>query len=167
MVALLPVTQISGQPLAGIILWFVGVYLLWKEPSVKKGITIVFVLVTAEWVIKIAAGLATSYDTGFKDGQLSFYVVTYLHTLVTYGFSAVDVIIIRNVRRYLRGKYAIQPVLFSSNNSQEPSGDDFLLAWCLPCCTTAQMLRHTTDYKKYDAAVCSDRGVPPDTPGIL
>jgi Cys-rich protein (TIGR01571 family) len=55
-------------------------------------------------------------------------------------------------RRYIRKKYAIP--------EQYCSGcDDCCLSFWCGCCTTSQMLRHTADYRAYNANCCSDTGL--------
>jgi hypothetical protein len=158
----------SGNTMLRLVFQILAVVLLWKEPSVKKGFALVFVLVSLFWVIVVATGLDPHYTAVYHGGRLHLYIVLqYLYELIAYCVGAVAIMIIRNVRRHVRAKYAIRPVLFSSGTSQDASFDDCLLAWCCGCCTTAQMLRHTTDYKKYGSSMCSDRGVPPGAPHIL
>jgi hypothetical protein len=158
-----------GDLLARLFFFFAGVILLWREPSVKMGFMKVFILVSMLWFLKAATGLDIFYNEWFFDIRdvRGYLFVRYLYDLASYCIAAGCIMIIRNVRHYVRAKYAIRPVLFSSGGTQGPSGDDCLMAWCCSCCTTAQMLRHTTDYNVYNSSMCSDRGLPYGTPGIL
>jgi hypothetical protein len=145
-----------------------GTVLVWKEPSLKKGVIKVACVVSAVHLIKVVFGLDIHFNELYATGNVyAFLFSMYLYDLAVYSFMTVTVMIIRNVRRYVRAKYAIPPFLFAAQNSRDLSGDDCLMACCCSCCTTAQMLRHTTDYYKYRSSICSDKGVPYGTPGIL
>jgi PLAC8 family len=141
----------------------VGVTMIWKERSVKRGVMAVFVLVSVLWLYKMLMGLES-----LKGGTVQFHVTEYLYELACYSFCTFTVMITRNARRSIRDRYNIHPILFSSSESEaEPNSEDCLLSWCCSCCTTAQMLRHTADYRKHGSSWCSDRGVPYGTPAIL
>lgn len=42
--------------------------------------------------------------------------------------------------------------------------EDLCCAFFCSCCSISQMLRHTADYQKYPAKMCSDTGLPPHAP---
>jgi hypothetical protein len=138
------------------LLWLVGVVLLWKEPSVGKGMAIVFVLVSVLWIFRVC-----TYDSQFQIDQLFAGWTLDLHI---YGFPTMCVMVIRNVRQYVRTKYTIPPIIFETKSANQPSCDDCFFAVCCASCATSQLLRHTADYKEHGTRICSDRGLPLGAP---
>jgi hypothetical protein len=135
--------------------------LLWKETSVKKGLMTVFILVQVFW------GFELCYGFDKDESSRVSYVGRYMHELASCSSFTISTMIIRNVRHYVRAKYDIRPALFTSDNPQEASLEDSTLAvWC-PHLATSQLLRHTTDYRKFGCSICSDRGLPHGAPGIV
>jgi hypothetical protein len=147
----------------------VGVGLIWKVSSVKKGLTIVIALVSLFWLLKIAARLDVVFiSESVESEQFQSYIfIRYVQDVVENIFWALNVMIIRNARRYVRVRYAIPPAFFVPASSQDPSGDDCLVALCWGPVAASQMLRHTMDYTKYGDDLFSSRGVQRGTPGIL
>lgn len=65
-------------------------------------------------------------------------------------------------RTYVRSKYAIP------ENENCPTGcEDGIVAVFCPCLTTAQMMRHTTEYETYRAAWFSATGLPDHVPALI
>jgi hypothetical protein len=142
-------------------LFLLSAAVLWKERSVKKGVITVFFLFQVLWIFELYYG----FDK--KESSNISYIGRYLHELTFYGSFTVNAMIIRNVRHYVRAKYDIPAAWFASGNTEEPSFDDFHLAVFSPNLATMQLLRHTTDYRKYGCRMCSERGLPRGAPGIV
>jgi len=79
------------------------------------------------------------------------YVIAWTYDLMHYVYYFVAVRMIWNTRTSLRAKYAIP--------EQVPVLEDLACACVCPCITTAQMLRHTTDYERYQSALCTENGL--------
>jgi hypothetical protein len=136
--------------------WVVGMILLWKEPSLKKGMVTVFALFSVWWIF-------TVFDSSWS---IAVGLVKYFSDLSSFVFPVISIMAIRNVRQYVRTKYAIPAVIFEAKSAQEPSCDDCFLALCCPSCTISQLLRHTADYKAHGTRICSERGLPVGAPEL-
>jgi len=69
-------------------------------------------------------------------------------------------VIMVRTRSFMRKKYAIREQYCSRY-------DDCLLSIICPCCSVAQMARHTANYRHSKAACCSETGLPPQAAGIV
>lgn len=87
-------------------------------------------------------------------------VLLIIKSFMGYAFLLYSIIVLWNLRSYIRNKYAIP-------ESCNTGCDDLLCAVCCSHCAVAQMLRHTTDYDTYNASCCSETGVPPHVPSIV
>lgn len=87
-------------------------------------------------------------------------VLLIVKSFMGYAFLLYSIIVLWNLRSYIRNKYAIP-------ESCNTGCDDLLCAVCCSHCAVAQMLRHTTDYDTYNASCCSETGVPPHVPSIV
>jgi hypothetical protein len=122
-------------------LWVVGVVLLRKEPSVRRGMVTVFVLVCVKWACRVCVLL---FSPSPENVGLAAYVAGWLLDLHIYEFSTAGAMAIRNVRQHVRTKYAIPPVIFATKRAQVPSCDDCFAAVCCPSCATAQLVGDLT-----------------------
>jgi len=66
-------------------------------------------------------------------------------------FTAYAVYALMKTRYFVRTKYSIP-------ESRCIGCEDFCCAFFCSCCTVAQMARHTGEYEKYPAALCSETG---------
>mmetsp|Transcript_373 Transcript_373/g.417 ORF Transcript_373/g.417 Transcript_373/m.417 type:complete len:310 (+) Transcript_373:142-1071(+) len=99
-----------------------------------------------------------------KDGRAIAPWITSMSLVnFVYGslFLAYIVYILTKTRQYIRKKYAIPEVYCKSGY------EDFCCALCCPCCTAAQMARHTADYDTYASSCCTETGVPDNVPSIV
>jgi Cys-rich protein (TIGR01571 family) len=89
------------------------------------------------------------------NSELSFLVVVFslIHMFLGYGWPIMVAVWIFQARLVVRKMYAIP-------------GDnctDCLCSSFLPCCTIGQILRHTTDYDKYEGNLCTSDGLRPNS----
>jgi len=89
--------------------------------------------------------------------------VLLLNDLVNYSYYFFSVVVIYNLRHYVRSKYAIP------GHEGCPAGgcEDGCCALCCPCLTVAQIMRHTTDYDTYRAEWFSATGLPDHVPALI
>jgi PLAC8 family len=92
----------------------------------------------------------------------AFWVLAFIRDLLHYVFFFGTVLILRNVRKSVRAKYAI-PITVAACGECE----DCCCSLFCPCFVAAQMLRHTTDYDTYPATCCTERGIPKHAPAIV
>lgn len=71
------------------------------------------------------------------------------------------VVIIARTRYFIRKRYNIKPYTPCNN-----SCDDCLVSFALPCCTAAQIARHTANYHRYEAKPFSQVGLAPTAPPV-
>lgn len=72
-------------------------------------------------------------------------------------YMGITVLLLFNVRRSVRAKYAIpgSPI------------EDGVCSCCCPALVAAQLLRHTTDYDVYPSQLCTPTGLPRTAPAIV
>lgn len=87
----------------------------------------------------------------------TFYAIAFIWKIFHYVYWIVTTIVLTNLRRFVRQKYAIPAY---------EAEDCCCSCWC-PCLVSAQMLRHTTDYDVYPAYCCTETGLPPHAPAIV
>lgn len=90
----------------------------------------------------------------------------WVRSMFHYIYWGTTTAVLTNLRRYVRQKYAIPPSECCKNSGLEELEDCCCSCWC-PCFTSAQMLRHTTDYDVYPATCCTETGIPPHAPSIV
>jgi hypothetical protein len=83
------------------------------------------------------------------------------YSLVFYGFAILYLTC--RTRGYVRETYRIP----EGPCSLVPGCEDLCCSYLFPCCTVAQMLRHTADYDTYNAVCCSDTGLGARAPPTL
>jgi len=109
-----------------------------------------------------------------------YVCVLCFRNVLHYGYWIVATVVLTNVRRYVRSKYAI-PSYYSAFIASEYDGlgvpklsdggggggrssscdfwEDFCFScWC-PCLSSSQLLRHTAEYDVYPAACCTGTGI--------
>ncbi|KAL7561050.1 hypothetical protein ACA910_011886 [Epithemia clementina (nom. ined.)] len=92
----------------------------------------------------------------------AYYMVCSIDDIFSYAYLIFSAIILCNIRRHIRSKYAIP-----EGGHCLPGCEDCCCSlWC-PCFTVAQLMRHTADYNVYGARCCSDTGVSPSAPSIV
>jgi hypothetical protein len=89
--------------------------------------------------------------------------IAVIYDVSRYAYWIASTVVLLNLRRFLRQKYAIPANLSGTGGELE---DCCCSCWC-PCLVSAQMLRHTTDYDVYPATCCTERGIPPHAPSIV
>ena len=84
-------------------------------------------------------------------------VIFILYTIFKWMFLGITVLLLYNVRKSVRAKYAIpgSPL------------EDGVCSFCCPCLVAAQLLRHTTDYDVYPSQLCTPTGLPNNVPTIV
>jgi hypothetical protein len=155
-------------------LMMIAFILLFSQTSVVRGLQVVFFLTSCFWVINVVLRLDPVYTARVDKSLVPYqfekrvenynpapYQFTqYLMDLLRFSFWVITAIVLRNLRVYIRTKYAIpqnDPVM---NN-------DCCCSCCCPCFVAGQMLRHTTDYNEYPATCCTETGIPPRAPSIV
>jgi len=83
-----------------------------------------------------------------------------LRYVIQFCYGIYILIVAIKTRAYIRNKYAI-PEQYCSG-----CDDCCLVFWC-GCCSTSQMLRHTADYRTYNAACCTETGLPATAPAVV
>lgn len=66
-------------------------------------------------------------------------------------------------RGIVRQRYQIPPSCVEDSCGRL---EDAACAFCVPCCTVAQLSRHTADFGTYHGACCSETGLPPRAPAV-
>lgn len=134
-----------------------------------RAFQIIFGAVTLYFSIYVAMGFVLVYldpntyeppGSPQIDPPTSWLIIALIRDMFHYIYWIATAIVLTNLRRFVRQKYAIP---------DGPVGDweDCCCScWC-PCFVSAQMLRHTTDYDVYPATCCTERGIPPNAPSIL
>ena len=83
--------------------------------------------------------------------------VTSIRNIVELGFGIYLLIIAIKARNYIRSKYSIPGT---------GCEDCCCVFWC-GCCSVSQMLRHTADYRQYNASCCTETGLPATAPAVV
>ena len=123
---------------------------------------ILFYMTVAYWTSYLVLGMAVG-DISSTDDLTAFIIaIIVVRDIIWYTYMGLSIYILYNVRKYVRGKYAIP------EHEQCPTGceDVCCAVWC-PHLTAAQLLRHTTDYDTYHSSCCTETGVPDTVPSIV
>jgi hypothetical protein len=107
--------------------------------------------------------LAPGIDNPYKPVSQAYLTVALIRDRFHYIYWITTTVVLTNLRRFVRQKYAIPPNLSGTGGDLE---DCCCSCWC-PCLVSSQMLRHTTDYDVYPATCCTERGIPPHAPSIV
>lgn len=98
------------------------------------------------------------FDTNDDEEELSTkeIIIECVRGTLSFLFSLYVLVLLIKARGYIRSKYEIPG-----------SGvkDCCASFWC-SCCALTQMARHTADYETYNAACCTDTGLPHTAPAI-
>lgn len=123
---------------------------------------ILFYMTVAYWTSYLVLGLAVG-DISSTDDLTPFIVaIVVVRDFIWYSYMGLSIYILYNVRKHVRGKYAIP------EHEQCPTGcEDVCCAVCCPHLTAAQLLRHTADYDTYHSSCCTETGVPDSVPSIV
>jgi len=85
-------------------------------------------------------------------------VLRILRTVGAWVFFLFGILVVWRVRRYVRLRYGI-PERFPC--------EDVCCAFCCANLVVGQLSRHTADFEKYDAQICSDTGLVADAPEVV
>jgi len=106
------------------------------------------------------------YDVDPNDGGLPpppfMFFLQIFRAILHYAYLSVLIIVLWNVRSYVRNKYAIP-----KDETCQLECEDLLCAVCCSHLSVAQLLRHTTDYETYNATCCTRTGVAAHVPSIV
>jgi len=124
-------------------------------PNTRSAFKVIFCIVVVFWIIySVLAGVSAAVEsTTGGTVYVPYYILGWVY-VVFFLF-----IVIRT-RGYIREKYGIR------EKYCEGCQDCCLGFWC-PCCTVAQMARHTADYRTYSAGCCTETGLAGGAPDIV
>jgi Cys-rich protein (TIGR01571 family) len=114
-----------------------------------------------------AAFYRIRYGTSTSDGYsygTSTTTVTNIYevvdTILSFIFFLYAFVVVMRLRAYVRHKYRIREELCTGCE------DCCCAYWCAPC-VVCQTARHTADYKKYSADLCSETGLAAGVPEVV
>ena len=87
-------------------------------------------------------------------------LVMAIRNVIKFCYGIYILIVAIKTRAYVRNKYAIPEQCCSGCE------DCCLVFWC-GCCSVSQMLRHTADYRSYNAACCTETGLSETAPAVV
>lgn len=90
----------------------------------------------------------------------SFVFVYFIYSTVGCFYWVLSTIVLIRTRIAVRKRFGIA-------GDASDCLEDVCCSVACHCCVAAQLLRHTTDYERYPAELCSDTGVPSYTPDIV
>jgi Cys-rich protein (TIGR01571 family) len=145
----------TGSPVARVAGW-------WSAFKVLLISFIVYIVVS-----QFLSMLVMPYQTNSDGQQVSYsdlptwvlVVCAFQHSLAI-AYAIFLLVVSTRTRAYIRQKYEIP--------EQHCSGceDCCCSFWC-GCCVASQMARHTADYRTYNAACCTDTGLPETAPHVV
>lgn len=137
--------------------------------SIRNTFKIVCIIVVAYTIystaLEIAAMPPPDYDPTV-DGAYYYVppVVPYLRTVGSLIFTIWSLYALIKTRESVRATYSIPA---HEKCAKCPIVEDFCCSAFCSCCVTAQMLRHTGEYERYEGRCCSATGHPVGTPAVV
>jgi Cys-rich protein (TIGR01571 family) len=92
----------------------------------------------------------------YQYGSFMYIMRSFGHVL----FVLWTVYALSNTRAFVRAKYQIREEIY-------PGYEDVGCALLCPCCTVAQIARHTGEYETYPSVCISETGLPQEAPMLV
>jgi len=103
------------------------------------------------------AMLSGSYNDDEEYATLAF-----VRGIIGIAYFIITTVLVAKTRAHIRSKYSIP-----EKDCRGSGMEDCICALFCPCCTLAQMARHTADYENYASKCCSETGLGPNAPSIV
>ena len=93
-----------------------------------------------------------------------FVFVQTLRLLARFSYGCYIWFCLWKTRGVIRQRYQIPPSCVEDSCGRI---EDAACAFCFPCCTVAQLSRHTADFSTYHSACCTETGLPERAPSVV